>query len=174
METKTAAIDLQKFCSLEALEGEWNSGKTGKPWTSGGFTYATNGHLCVRLPAIPEIPDNKEAPNTASLPWDAVVTEDQWLKIDLLKFEQVDCEVCQRGEPIHRCPDCSCECENCDDGKVFKDPVVKIGSKSVNPKYLKRIQELPNALVAPDATPKEQAIPFKFDGGQGLLMPMRD
>ena len=171
METKTA-IDLTKFCSDA---DSYMSDKTGKPWTRGDWTYATNGHVIVRLPAIAEFPDNKEAPNASSLQWSTVVTDDQWMKADQIKLEQDDCEACHGGqEPVHDCPHCACECESCDNGKVFDNPSVKVGSKTVQSKYLALLQSLPGILFAPDATSKEQVIPFKFDGGEGLLMPLRD
>ncbi len=171
METKTA-IDLQRFCSSE---DSYMSPKTGRPWTRGDWTYATNGHVIVRLPEIAEITDNKEAPNATGLQWGSVVTDDQWMKIDHIKLELVDCEECEGGEKTpHDCPDCSCECESCDNGKVFDKSDVQVGSKKVQAKYLTLLQSLPGILVAPDATPAWECIPFKFDGGEGLLMPLRD
>jgi hypothetical protein len=51
---------------------------------------------------------------------------------------------------------------------------IGLGKKYINPMLLKMIAELPNPLIAPDANPElSKAIPFKFDGGIGILMPMR-
>jgi hypothetical protein len=67
-------------------------------------------------------------------------------------------------------------CEDCNDGKI-EDPgkIIMAGSVDeevrVSAIYLDMIKDLPNVLIAPyDAL---SAIRFKFDGGEGLIMPMR-
>ena len=41
------------------------------PFSLNGHTYASNGHICVRVPRRLDIPENKEAPNAEeALPWD--------------------------------------------------------------------------------------------------------
>lgn len=168
MTTKTA-IDLQKFCASEDSNYQMKA-----PFTRGEFTYATNRHLIVRVSAVPGILPDEKAPNPQKLGWDAVVTDDQWLKITQ-DIKMVDCEDCQGGEKApHNCPYCSCECKSCDNGKQFEESAIKIGSKTAQARYLFLIKQLPNYFIAPDATPKGEAIHFKFDGGYGLLMPMRD
>ena len=137
MNTKTT-IDLNKFCASETSRYP----NMRRPFTRGDFTYATNGDVVVRIPAVPSVGLNENAPAAEKLQWwDLVITNDQWLSIQDLESNLL-------GEEV------------------------TIGSKSISSLYLQLLQELPGILVAPDATPKKNAIPFKFDGGCGLLMPL--
>jgi hypothetical protein len=38
------------------------------PFSLNGHTYATNGHICVRVPRCPGVPENEQAPNVESCP----------------------------------------------------------------------------------------------------------
>lgn len=51
--------DLLKFCSdrRENLTA---------PWSAGDHTYATNGHVIVRVPRLPDVPENALAPKVAA------------------------------------------------------------------------------------------------------------
>jgi len=54
----TTSIDLSYFCSLELARPYIM-----QPWTRAGFTYATDGHIMVRVPARADVPDNSEVPD---------------------------------------------------------------------------------------------------------------
>lgn len=53
-------IDLQRFCANELDEREYLH----KPWKRGQWVYATNGHVCVRVPAeaMPDVGECDKAP----------------------------------------------------------------------------------------------------------------
>ena len=48
---------LSKFAS----ENQTRTGIS-RPWSRGKFTYATDGHILVRVPMIPGVEDNDAAP----------------------------------------------------------------------------------------------------------------
>lgn len=183
METKNT-IDLQKFCASE----DSFKYQMQKPWTRGDFTYATDGHVAVRVPIVAGIPEQTNAPAVDTLAWDTPVNPDQWISIPKLPKRKIvtafkDCAYCGGSGKEHEdCDDCRHECEECDgegrleDGEKLdqKSVPIKVGSKFVSNLHLERIRDLPNPQLAPEATPETEAFPFRFDGGQGLVMPMRD
>ena len=63
-------------------------------------------------------------------------------------------------------------CEECDGtGKITQAIYVEIGNKIVLLELLHLISLLPNAKIAPTATSETTAMPFVFDGGDGICMP---
>lgn len=65
------------------------------------------------------------------------------------------------------------DCEDCGgSGKAAPIQFVKVGSEVVNAKYLRLIKDLPNVKIS-NCRKKNGALSFVFDGGDGLLMPIR-
>lgn len=169
-------IDLQKFCS-RASRYEIN-----KPWSRGDYTYATDGHILVRVPRIADIPENDKAPDTSKLFAEAIERTDyKWIVAPLVHPEYAECGYCEKGV----CDGESCyECHG--EGEVeqrvthrFKVAGKTLGLSSI---YLAKICELPNAEIgltkaAADSwttpPPKVKPVMFRFSGGDGLLMPVR-
>ena len=55
--------------------------------------------------------------------------------------------------------------------EVTKDCSVSLGETLVSGRYLRMLQQLPNAEIAPDDAMTQAPMPFRFDGGDGVLMP---
>lgn len=53
-----AEIDLSHFCYTEDDRSYLK-----QPWSRGDFTYATNGHIMVRVPRRSDVPENDKAPD---------------------------------------------------------------------------------------------------------------
>ena len=49
--------DLMKFCSTDQSRV-----RIGNPWSIGEYTVATNGHILIRIPRLPDVPENPKAP----------------------------------------------------------------------------------------------------------------
>ena len=117
-------MNLQDFCSKDSTRLSINA-----PWSVGEYTYATDGHILIRVPRLPDVPGNPAAPGTEKL-FAETVAAGEWLDVsDLPDIEYDSCKECNGtgkqgaicdkcdGED-HRsyptCEDGSVECEDCD------------------------------------------------------------
>ena len=174
-------IDLKKFCGYqEQLE---------TPFWRKGFLYASDGVVCVRIPAE-ENPsfEHKRVPKAEELPhwW----TDDaffQWSPLpELPPVEYENCDDCggsgQDWRQLRDCPKCgNCDwpCENCDgSGQTKKITRVSIGGFDFNNFKLALLESLPNGSVSVSSYPNSKdgkdagILRVRFDGGQGLVMGM--
>jgi hypothetical protein len=159
------SVDLNLFCDPERRA---QGSDLSVPFSLNGHTYASNGHIALRVPRRADIPDNKEAPNAERLPWDFSRIKFGPLPEPELLPDQ--CWMCEGRGHKHRCPDCCCECESCD-GSGKLPPRVRIGKAVFFAPYIERIQALPGLEIG---KPKPaHPLPFRFKGGEGLLMPQR-
>lgn len=163
------ATQLQPFCST--YEGR---PRLQKPFSRGEFTYATNGHILVRVPRLPEVAEDFDAP----------AVEVTFAAIDnavalapfppaLPEIKTVECGDCdEEGQAVHDCPDCQCVCETCGGTHRYEpDTSISIAGAYFNLKYIRQIAALPHARFQVE-TPKDSPNYFEFDGGIGCVMPM--
>lgn len=163
-------IDLQKFCGDEPYRPYLL-----KPFSQGEWTYATNGHICVRVPRIEGAATPDNAPNAAALfvgvttPCDMALPK---IKIPKGPTEKIECSDCEGSGHVHECPDCQCECDGCDGtGKCWprEDVSVELAGNPFAARYVRLLYELPNVRI-PSKEKHGAPMPFKFDGGEGVLM----
>lgn len=160
-------INLDLFCDPECREPGRD---LSVPFSLNGRTYATNGHICVRVPRRPDIPENKEAPNADErLPWDfSRIKFGPMSEPELLPDQ---CWRCAGRGHEHECPDCLCKCKFCDgSGKLL--PRIRIGKAVFQARYIEWIQVLPGLEIGKPMRRHPRLLPFRFEGGEGLLCPM--
>ena len=170
-------IDLKPFCGTEETRSYIM-----QPFSRGDFTYATDGHICVRVARLIDASE-QDKPNVTKLPWEALAAANFVpapafnlpAKADPT-FEPCDC---YQGK-IHDCPDCECECETCDGSGTIKnddDNNKSVGLLGISfaRKYVRLLETLPGLQVATIGGLYDGIVglAFKFDGGHGLLMPLR-
>ena len=86
---------------------------------------------------------------------------------------EADCKSCDGSGEIEREGLASLTCKTCAGSGTSMDGPVTIGGMTINYRYLKMMEELPGLLVTPLAGKIcLDVIPFVFDGGTGLIMPM--
>jgi len=85
---------------------------------------------------------------------------------------------CYEGK-IHECPNCECECSSCDGSGDIKvnsddDKSIDILALPFSLRYVRLVTTLPNVQIAKIALLDDigTCLRFKFDGGDGLLMPL--
>jgi len=91
---------LQKFC-----------GKTySEPWTFGGFSYATNGHIVVRAPKLPDVPEGDFLNEKAAVLFDGLDYEDIERELTpippLPPVRKDKCTACEGTGKTDVCPEC--------------------------------------------------------------------
>jgi hypothetical protein len=144
-----------------------------RPFSLGEWTYATNGHIAVRVPRRPDVPESE-----TSIPIEKLFADfagwRTWAKLlplDAPQPSDVPCS-CYDGR-LHDCPSCECNCPKCDgSGLAPLDASVGIGEAAFDAKYIRMIAPLPGLLVPPAPHPTDP-MPFCFKGGEGILMPLR-
>lgn len=200
------STDLQKFCDTNTDHEAY--GIT-EPFSRGEWTYATNCHICVRIPRISTITHEASVSESAEkLFADAKARTTVWQSLPDFELKRSDCSTCGGTGYMQRCPaydhpdhkcfngkskickqydgDCakgcskdaefSFKCEDCEGSGEIKLPGKYIvqgaaGTTQISAIYLDMIKDLPNVMIAPyDET---SGFLFRFDGGEGMLMPMR-
>jgi hypothetical protein len=186
---------LQKICSTD--ESRY---KLHKVFSQEEWTFATNGHIAIRVPLMLEI-EPQGTPNMVKL-FDGVMFDHPnrvWIDVPEAVIEVITCDVCE-GKKWTR--PCSCEngCNECDrsgwiicnqldkgaqecfecdgvgerrTGYVFvKAPKGEVKLASI---YIELLHLLPNCKLGllGDELSTGDALCFRFDGGDGLLMPVR-
>jgi hypothetical protein len=103
--------------------------------------------------------------------WDDVTTthqNDTWLTVIPFRLPKPDTEdcICYEGK-VHDCPDCKCECPDCDGtGVVTKQQIVSYGNETMDGKYAAMILALPNRRVS---GAHSGHMLFSCDEGDGIL-----
>ena|SRR3990167_2778804 len=170
-------IDLLKFCSSEKSRSNFRV-----PFSKGEYTYATNGHLAIRVART-----NLNAPDCESIFATAIERGDPpWIDLPPFELKQEKCPGCLgTGFVDEECRSCAkespnaYECEECEGGVILSgSAIVKAekGKVRLAAKYLDLLKDLPEIKIGVDgdeSTRSDKPIRFKFEGGEGLLMPMR-
>ena len=197
-------IDLTKLCD-EQFAGDRKYIET--PFSIGAHSYATNGHIIVRVPRRPDVPDvspwfaDKVLALVKSVDYDTVYVDlppfaDPPVKSCTTCKDQkfvVSCSECN-GTALKTCPCCGgeMECKACDgglvpanadtpdaltcpdcDGEIKYDRAVRVvfGKILLAPRYAVLLRELPGIQIAIHNDPVFP-IPFRFDGGIGIIAPI--
>jgi hypothetical protein len=170
-----------------------------KPWTKDGFTYASNGSILVRVPALPEDPGGRGVGPNALYDHAGPIPEDGWIDVPGLP-EPAICLSC-KGNPgvSSTCPECdgdgevelsnvyshyTCDCKTCDgsgevegcskchgSGMAKEMTFIQIGSRRYKVAVIRMITTLPKAQIAPT---NENITWVRFDGGDALVMPLTE
>lgn len=163
---------LQKFCSTDPSRESLHH-----PITQGDYTYATDGRICVRVPAI-EGAQFALRPDFGAI-WPA--SFDVYMPATLpdgfddMKDPATKCQTCQ-GRGHVTCETCGHDhaCGDCDgDGFIIDLVPVPLsgGVCFAASHYLRLVMSLPGAAI--QCLDLTSPIRFTFDGGEGLLMPMK-
>lgn len=179
---KDYRLRLDGFCAPESRY------QLARPFSSGGYTYATNGRVCLRLPR------REDAAEADEKQVKIVEKIDQWLNdcatqpltpIDGSKLPQklpaIHCEDCRgTGRQHPDCECCECECYECDGkGEEEKWRLVDFENVIFSEELIRLIlARLPNIkLCISDIGNNNDKRLFTFSGredlcGDGLIMPM--
>ena len=161
-------IDLTPFCSPQDDPRYYLCA----PFSDGDFSYATNGHIIVRVPRRADIQEREKAhPSCHKLFIENPAREMIAIPDIPPAPPQIDCMTCEAtgkwndGDTVEKCEDCG------GTGKKNARQDIAVGEVHFAAKYLRLIITLPGAgKISPNGTGSAW---FTFDGGDGLLMPIR-
>jgi hypothetical protein len=166
-------LDLQPFCSTDT-----DRYYLMKPFSRAGFTWATNGHILVRVQLRADVPDIDKKFNQAK-PLEGFESTTFIIPEFSLPPAPTSTGICYRCEGrglLHDCPDCDCECRDCGgagDVDAEKLTSTMLGPKTFALNYVRMMLSLPGIeIAASPSEPDEKPLFFRFDGGIGALMPM--
>lgn len=148
-----------------------------KPHRIGAFTYATNGHILVRVDAVEgdEMSDGFPGIGSLKRTLSSDVGVGQFVPIGALSFpdnKRVICDFCGGAGQLDDDDDPAIECPDCDGiGNVEKLRSVSIDGVNFQDKYVGWIAALPDARISRPPPPVDP-MRFQFTGGVGVLMPM--
>lgn len=186
---------LQRFCADDHARATIT-----KPFSFGDYTYATNGHVCIRVPRMAEV--TPESDIITRLTWDhEEISGWQEMPYGYLVPPMVLCPSCRGSKLYQACLGCEfnracdedemkdCErlmetgarCTECDrDGRVYGKRCFRVlmceGGTNLNGEYLELLRILPGHIwIAPDPKDSLHAnVRIRSSAGwDGLLMPMR-
>lgn len=163
-------------------QGAFDRAVAGKhPKQIGGMFDAAPWH---RLKALPHIDAPAACPACLGSGWSKEITpvcdscggegvfKHAGLEYDCRKCDDEDRSKytpCKPGDPgAERCP--ACDATGYDSSTERRENAIQIDSTWLQARYIKRISELPGVLFATDDD-RHKTCAFKFDGGEGLLMP---
>jgi len=169
-----AAVDLQQFCDAEDFREFIVS-----PFTYRGFSWATNGHIIVRVDE-----DKRHKPLSSKIDPTKVLSGLAGARFEppppfvLPEFGtvRVPCMYCDGTGRAHDCEHCKCKCEDCGgSGNVVDEMNVstEFGGGIFALKYVRQVLSLPGVEIAIGTSDQKGSRPllFRFTGGVGGVMP---
>ncbi len=164
--------DLQQFCSTDS-----NRDYIRQPWSRGTYTYATNGHVLIRVPRFEMVAETKKAPGVNKI---ISMAADQTEVVvvpcsaaEIPRGEISECDECAGRGVLHDCPECACQCDECGGtGEEEERTSVGIFGVPYDAKYIRLLFALPGFKFSA-APPPESGARFVFDDGEGVIMPLR-
>lgn len=198
-----AAVPLAEFCARpwDLVSRRFDAARPFVQESPGGLhTYATNGHVAVRVGAgwADRGAGLGRLPPAAGLPWphDTLGGWRRWPAERPLVADRADCPACDGfgtadGRPGPECVPCDgFGCERCD-GRGFLAPLCpacrgagvgthpafqEVGPEIVAVKYdrlvRRHLRDAEYAVVRFDRYATGNVVAVRFDGGCGLLMPV--
>jgi hypothetical protein len=179
------AEDLKKFCSIEEHRPMLH-----EPWSRGGFTYATDAAIIVRVPELRDVPQRPGAPEARNIFVEAGNDHHNAVYYPLPALPEPKtrlCDTCAGLRGVRRVSFDLLEpedylapatlpigvdavegvtrCPDCEgSGRVDVLQYIDIGARRFNVRYLALIAELPlvSAALFQTYAPSENWFPMKF------------
>jgi hypothetical protein len=174
--------DLKPFCGTDQYRDYIS-----RPFSRDSFSYATDGIIAVRVERREDVPDqaDRNKPDITKLPWDKATdfVPLPAFSLPASGVHTIECAECYDGKE-HDCPDCDCDCEACDGTgqlTVSDDDERSIDLLGIPFAvcHVRKLVTLPNVQIAKidgllPWSGRETILAFKFDGGDGLFMPLHE
>lgn len=187
---------LNKFCGYRENE------RIATPWSSGDFSYATNGFILVRVGRITSVPERTDTVNYQAVLDKNPEPSDGWVDAPGIEDLHIpECPRCKGKEsdsvPCEECDgdgyvtlqndfhDYECECKSCDGdgetggcskcggtGYLFDDARVHIAGAEFKTGQILELTRTFGPLQIAPPSPDGKASWIKFKDGHALIMPI--
>jgi hypothetical protein len=165
-------IDLHQFCSKDAYRPQMQ-----KPFNRGGYTWATNGAILVRAALDPQffpLGESKLDVESAFKMFSPTDLRAPIASAVLPAPGLVKCTECGGDGRQNACPTCTCACFECSGtGREEAKVSIRVSGALFDLKYIAQIVGLPGIKFQNRMPDNQAPMSFTFDGGCGLLMPLR-
>ncbi len=157
------AADMQRFC----VDKDDIRYYLCQPWSRGKYTYATNGHIMVRVKRLPGVAENEKAPDGEALMPKTLLGK-KWMRVPAATMPpDVACIWCNGSkrdsfDRRYKCDECGAT------GKQRAHIGMRIAGVSFDQGYLSMIQ---GWEIAPNG---DKAAWIRNGDALGLLMPRND
>jgi hypothetical protein len=165
--------DLMKYCLNDPCSAYQ---ELSQPWSRGDYTFATEGHIMIRIPRLPDVPEYIGKIDVGAV-WPKEMMAESCDIPDHTQPQFVNCPQCDgKGTCIYEAGDPPETCDCCDGYKMI--PLyskIEINGVFFSDHLLSLIKDLPDIKIYPVKMTQSLTYPpsyFKFDGGDGLIMPM--
>lgn len=164
--------DLKRFCGTDELQSYLM-----EPFSFGEHTFATDGIIMVRVRRRNDVAEIAKTGkwNGPLEGFDAATFSAISVTLPPVPEAIDPCLACDGEGNAHDCPSCECKCKKCA-GTGTEIPerriTTTIRGNIYALRYVRMMLALPDVIVA-DKTLNERPLMFKFDGGEGALMPCR-
>lgn len=146
------------------------------PYVQCGWRYATDGRIVVRVPSPgePDTPEPAEGRLPPDLLYDFPAQIEEMIPWPAPEYTIGECDAC-RGTGKELCRVCDSEtrheCSAC--AGAGKVPIgLNVGYWFIAARYDRLIRDLPGVMFCNEGT-SSGPLYFRFDGGEGLVMPLR-
>jgi len=165
--------DLMKFCLNDPCSAHQ---ELSQPWSRRDYTCATDGRIMIRIPRLPDVPEYAGKIDIGKI-WPKEIMTELCDIPDYPAPQFVNCPECGgKGTYVNEAGKPTATCDYCDGDKTI--PIysrIEINGCLFNDHLLSLIKDLPGIKICPvkkDTTTYPPSY-FKFDGGDGLIMPMK-
>lgn len=172
---KLPRTGIEAFCGRADTEARlWMH----KPWIEAGKVYATNGHVMIELPldqaaSVGAVEKSPRSPNNIARMFADGFAAPEWRDLPALpKFDPCPgCDGTGMVPPEDRMSptEDGCTCYLCEGyGETFKR--IEVADTGYCIRYMRLLSSLPGVKLSPRGL---STAAFIFDGGRGMVMPMR-
>jgi len=160
-----AIADLLKFCTTSWRE------TLKSPFSRAGYTWATDGHIMLRVALRDDVPENDDAPRVEKVWTDY---NGEFVPVTPFKLpspSEFECDACRGRGTKHDCPNCQCMCRQCaGSGKDGSNIFISVGPSAVSWRSAALMMTLPALEVEVPAVATQDRLHFQFAGGEGIVM----
>lgn len=164
-------IDMQAFCRTDESPDKYY---LSAPWSAGGYTYASNGGILIRVPRREDIPENENAPNVFTYR-DVFNRKPKlgWHPVPAVTVDMIPCLDCNGRGKVFEFDNADFMCEDCaGTGKVEKIECIEMHPDCFvyfTNILLKLVGTLPDCEIGLNGG--KEPCRLRFQGGDGIIMP---